>query len=256
MSRQAIDLLTFHNVHPAVDSSLMDLSSYELNTTDDLDRLRDEAFAEADRLGRPGRLYAAWVEALRRGADEVLPDLNAANGAMPRTPEQLQADIEYNKGSTAKYPNRSLMDPQLAAITLDGQSLADLPVEYSMARLHAMLVDTQPGPQRDAVSSLISKLDATPASSMNNIEWDIPEQRLEVQVASSSGAEADPYSVWRNGPSGDHGLEGLAIRPSVGTDAIWSGITDWSGSGGTYEVASDWAMAAAASSGGNFDDEE
>lgn len=258
MSRSAQDLLRFHGIQPTVDTSGMDLSEFNLRTTDDLDALRDAAFAEADRLGRPGRLYSAWTEALRRDLDSELVDLNASNGSMPKSVEQLSNEIELNKGSNARYFVRQHMKPELQQVTLDGQSLADLPVEYAMARLHGMLVDAEPGPQRDAVSRLIADLDGTPATSFSNIEWSVPEERLTVEINSSNAQSPDAYSQWRNGGNGDHGLEGLAIKRSVSNDIAFSGITNMAGTSMTYEVQSDWAyqQAAASATSGEADSDD
>lgn len=257
MSKQALAYLNSFGIPQAVDSSTMDLSRFRLETLDDLDRLREAAFDEADRLGHPGKLMAAWTEALRRGADDALVDMSAANGSLPRPIGQLGSEVEDAYNSSARVPIKSEMNPQLAAVQLDGQSLADLPVEYSLNRLHGMLVDCDPS-QRAMVSQLITDLESTPATAFGSMMIDEPEPLMQVEINSTDEYSSDPYTQWRSNIGDGHGALGsLAIKPSISNDPLFSGITSMNNDGGgVYELNSDWHyFQSVAESGGGDSDE-
>jgi hypothetical protein len=243
MSQQALAYLNRMGIQPAVDVRGMDLSRYQLNTLEDLDQLAAAATAEADRLGYPGQLYRAWESALARGLDQTLPSLEAAPG-ISRSIEDLAGDAAMAQQDSARYFVRESMHPSIANASLYGRAFTDWDVNELRDQLSAMLVDLPPS-QRGPVMAAINGIDNSTSSSVHSVSWSAPEESNTVHISTTEYDSPDAYTNWRNGQGnvdGNSGLDSLFIRPSVNNDAIWSGITDWNGSGGTYEVSSDWHL--------------
>jgi hypothetical protein len=245
MSQQARAYLNRMGIQPAVDVRGMDLSRYQLNSLEDLDSLAAAATAEADRLGYPGQLYRAWESALARGLDQSLPSLQAAPG-MSRSIEDLAGDAAMAQQDSARYFVKEGMDQRIANASLHGRAFSDWPADQLRDELSAMMVDVSPSNQRVLLET-IAAIDNSPLTSFHSISYESTEVDNTVWVnTDNEDAMADPYTAWRQGNVDGNSQVGLPyIRPSVDDSALWSGITNWNGTGGTYEVASDHHLQAA-----------
>lgn len=245
--QQSAKYLSRLGVKPAVDVSTIELP--ELRTRQDVEELGLRGIAEMEQYGS-SRAYLQWQRALQLGLDEALPDLAIAGGAITRSLEEMAADAGEAAVTSAQYFRRDQVHP-----LIERMGWADMEVNQLREQLHLAL-GAAPDHRRGPILDAISAIEASPYSSMGvTISWELPEPELVVEVNSGSEGHSDPYTIWREGAS-DHGLAGLAIKPSVSPDPLFSGITTMNpDGGGQYEVASDWAIAAAASSGGNFDED-
>ena len=249
MSQQAARYLAAHGLRPSIDSSNIDLREFNITSVEAVDELGARATAEADRLGGPGRLYYAWVEALQ--IRDQLPSVSDTSG-IPKSIGQLQADVANARAQSEQF--FSALPSELNDLTLNGQFIKDQPVDSVMNSLHLMMVDTPPGPARNALSNIINQLDAAPRTSFTGIEWDIPEQLMTVEVNSSQDHINQHDPLWRPNSDGNSGLDQLMLRPSVSNDPLYSGITTMNpDGGGQYSVADDYIYQAAMAqqSGGN-----
>ena len=225
----------------------------DLRTRADLDDLRDRGLQEMETRGE-SRAYLQWQRALQLGLDESLPDLAVAGGAVGKTMGQINAEAATAISRSQQFLRADQLDPRLQGVVVNGVPVTEIPVDQLRDNLSILLLES-PEYERGPIMDAISALDNSPHSSMGmGIDWELPDPGLVVEANTGSYNQSDAYTNWRNGgAASDHGIEGLYIRPSVSNDPIFSGITNMSGSGGTYEIASDWAAAQAAG-GGESDD--
>jgi hypothetical protein len=239
MSQQARAYLNSMGIQPAVDVRGMDLSRYQLNSLEDFRALESAAYDESQRLGYPGQLSRAVEAAYMRGLDQTLPSLEAAPG-MSRSIEDLAGDAAMAQADSARYFVRESMDQRIAGASLRGVPFTDWPADQLRDELSAMMVDVSPSNQRVLLET-IAAIDNSPLTSFHSISYESTEVDNTVWVnTDNEDAMADPYTAWRQGNVDGNSQVGLPyIRPSVDDSALWSGITNWNGTGGTYEVASD-----------------
>lgn len=257
MSVQARGILKGLGIHPALDVTRMDpLNELGLRTREDVtERLAADAMAEVEHLGYPGRLHALWQAALAQGLDEQLPSLHDHSGAISRSTEELMADAMNARELRAEWIDQQRADPRLLNLSIGNQRLVDMPREDALEALHMMMADSQPGPGRDALSDALSLFESAPTSGFTSISWELPPEQLSYEVNSSSTIADgnDAFGRLRApGMAADHGLEGLAIRPSVFPDPLLSGVVNYAGGGGEYSVADDVYYQAAQQGGSDF----
>lgn len=246
--QQSARYLQRAGVTPALDVSGVEMP--DIRTRQDLDALRDRGIREMEEQGH-SYSFMQWQAALQAGLDEILPDLEIANG-IPRSIEETAAMVADAEITSQRYFDPATVDPFIAQL-----GWQNLPVQEVRDRLSVALLEA-PEHERGSIMKAIAAVENSGHSGFTTISYDMPEERLEVFANSSDSAAAlDPYSSWRNnqGFNPDHGLEGLKIEKSINSDPLFSGITSMNpDGGGVYSVSADWALAEAQSEGESIDD--
>ena len=181
-----------------------------------------------------------WQAALSQGLDEHLPSLADSNGAIAQTTEQMAAKVAGARASSARYLDRSIVDPRIAQLSLDGVPLIEWDMDAAHARMAEMLVDTPPGPARTALSDMMALLDSQPGSSFTGITWELNDDggglTYEVNSSSDHLNSQDAYSAQRFGFNPEHGSDALGslyLRAHrYGRDPLMAGITNLNPDGG------------------------
>lgn len=221
----------------------------ELNTYEDLMALGERGLAEMEATGNSVAYYQ-WQAALARGLDQTLPSLRDANGGIGKSMAQIEAEYVDGMASQQQFFKAGHTPEALRDFFIDGQRADSLPVDYVHSYLAAALVDASPS-DRPVIVSAMAEIQGAPKEAMPSISWELPDPATDgitqyINTTEHDGS-ADPYTAWREQSQGfnpEHGLAGLAIEKSVSDDPIWSGITDWNGSGGTYSASADVHRAA------------
>jgi hypothetical protein len=225
----------------------------DLRTRQQLDELGARGYEEMQRNGS-SYSYLQWQAALAAGLDETLPDLDLAGGAIARSVEETYGLLAEAQSTGQQYFARGSVDPLITQL-----GWQDLPVDEVRDNLSMALIDA-PNHQRPAIMRALSAIENSGKTAITSMSFDMPEERMVVEANSTDDSVTqDPYTTWRHGIGGGHGLEGLAIKPSVSADPLFSGITTLNNDGGgVWERSSDWVAdqyeAQAAATGGPDDE--
>jgi len=253
--QRSMEFLGRSGVHPALTHDNMALP--RITNRQQLDALGEQGMREMERDGH-SLAYQQWCALLARGADS-LPDMQAVNGAIPRTQAEVLRDVAVANNRSAMYLDRQRMDPALADLNLDGQPLADWDLESAHNRLAEMMMDLPPGYERDAVSDALAKLDGSVATSFTGIEWQLNDDGGGLTIEANTDATIHPNDAYAhaqqhlfNQEQGTNDLNALAIRAHrYGSDELMAGIVAMNSDGsGTVETYYDPISQAMANAGG------
>ena len=239
MSRQTAALLNRLGIQPSpVINENIQLP--DIRTREELDAYGQRAIRKMDQSnGRDSADYIRWQHALAAGLDETLPDATAMQGGILKSEAQLAQELADHADSSAHYITKP--HPMIAQAGWQGAKYEDV-----KQALMLKMAEATTKQERNYLLQLNSALEDSGRSAMTGISWEMPDQPVNSLTYEMNTSEGEVVR------SREAILDEMAIRPSVNNSPIWSGITDWNGSGGTYEVWSDMNLQAQQSQPNDF----
>ena len=239
MSRQTAALLNRLGIQPSpVLNPNINLPA--VRTREELEAFGQQAINKMhDSNGRDSADYIRWQHMLAAGLDETLPDATAMQGGILKSEAQLAQEVANHADSSAHYITKP--HPMIAEAGWQGAKYEDV-----KQALMLKMAEASTKQERNILLQLNSALEDSGRSSMTGISWEMPEQPVNSLTYEMNLSDGEAT------PSREAILDEMSIKPSVSNDPIWSGITDWNGSGGTYEVWSDMNLQAQQSQANDF----
>lgn len=193
-------------------------------TRDQFERWRTEAIRKMEQGDSTD--YYAWVQGESAGVFDNLPDTRGMNGALPVSPNQIAEDVAVAADRNRRFFRQDSVHPMLRDLGLENRDAVELREQLSL-----LMLDATPE-QRPQILELINAVESSPTRSFHSIEWNVGDQPLVVEANSSSETV-----------QAEHGLQALAIQPSVSDDPRYAGITRLNpDGGGEYNVYDDYTL--------------
>lgn len=213
----------------------LDYSGRQLTTVDRLPSSYEEGLKFIHRgnesgVGSPA--HSDLMAAYQAGWDlNNLP--SADGGGIPRSIEQTAAEIAHHSETARRYFSGPI-DPVLHQLQMpDGRTLAQAGPEEASTRLALAMADAPPSLRPLIIQAQQAIQNATTTSL--GIEWETPDEPMVWQAATEEPSDPSGYTQWREGQAGfAPGLQSLMLQAQH-SDAMFDGISNTGGGGGTYD---------------------